>query len=73
MYLLYILGLYLSGSRGGVLSFLITNLILLIYKYRSKLKILTIIGILGVGIIFVVLNTNNRISNTYKLIKNEKN
>lgn len=72
MYLLYILGLYLSGSRGGVLSFLITNLILLIYKYRSKLKILTIIGILGVGIIFVVLNTNNRISNTYKLIKNEK-
>lgn len=72
MYALYLIGVFLSGSRGAILTILVTNFFIFIYKNRKQKKILCsifiIILLVGVGI----LNTNNRISYTINLIKNEK-
>lgn len=72
IYLLFVLGVYLSGSRGGFIVFFITNIVMLIYKYKNKIKELCIISIFGLSILVLILNTNNRVFYTYNLIKNEK-
>ena len=72
LYLVYILGNILSGSRGAILAMIIVNILLLVYKNIKKVKILISIFIFSVLVVVGLLNTNNRISYTYRLIKNEK-
>lgn len=72
LYLVYILGNILSGSRGAILAMIIVNILLLVYKNINRVKILISIFIFSILVIVGLLNTNNRISYTYRLIKNEK-
>lgn len=72
LYLLYVIGALLSGSRGAILDMVIVNIIIFIYKYRKQTKMLFSIFIITILIGFGILKTNNRVSYTYNLIKNEK-
>lgn len=72
LYLIYVLGAVLSGSRGAILDMIVVTAVVFIYRYRKQTKMLfcvfTLLVLVGIG----VLKTNNRVSYTYKLIKNEK-
>lgn len=72
LYLMYVLGAILSGSRGAILDMIVVTVVIFIYKYRKQTKILLCIFGLAVLVGLGVLKTNNRISYTYRLIKNEK-
>lgn len=72
LYMLSILGVYLSGSRGGILVLILTNTGMLIYCYRNYTKKLILIFFVVVSTVFFILNTNNRISQSIKLVKYEK-
>lgn len=71
-YILYIIGVYASGSRGGIIAMILANIILCIYRYKSQIKVLITITFITMLLVFGILKTNNRISYTIKLIKNEK-
>lgn len=72
LYLMYILGAIFSGSRGAILDMIVVTAIVFIYRYRKQSKMLLCIFILTLLVGIGVLKTNNRISYTYRLIKNEK-
>lgn len=72
LYILYLVGVFLSGSRGAILTILVTNFFIFIYRYRKQKKILCSIFIAILLVSSGILNTNNRISYTVNLIKNEK-
>lgn len=72
IYLLYILGAVLSGSRGAMLDMILVNGFLFLYKFKNKKKMLAIIFMVSCLVVVGVLKTNNRISYTINLIKNEK-
>lgn len=72
MYLLYIFTTILSGSRGPILAMIIVNILMLIYEYRKRVRVLLAIFVLTFLIGFGILNTNNRISYSINLIKKEK-
>ena len=72
LYLMYVLGAILSGSRGAILDMIVVTAVVFIYRYRKQTKMLFCAFILIVLVGIGVLKTNNRVSYTYKLIKNEK-
>lgn len=72
LYLMYILGAIFSGSRGAILDMIVVTAIVFIYRYRKQSKMLLCIFILTLLVGIGVLKTNNRVSYTYRLIKNEK-
>lgn len=72
LYLMYVLGAILSGSRGAILDMIVATAVVFIYRYRKQTKMLFCAFILIVLVGIGVLKTNNRVSYTYKLIKNEK-
>lgn len=72
LYLMYVLGAVLSGSRGAILDMIVVTAVVFIYRYRKQTKMLFCAFILIVLVGIGVLKTNNRVSYTYKLIKNEK-
>lgn len=72
LYLMYVLGVLLSGGRGAILDMIVVSIIVFIYRYRKQTKMLLCIFGLAALVGAEVLKTNNRVSYTYKLIKNEK-
>lgn len=72
IYLLYIVGVFVSGSRAAILAMIIISAFLLFYRNRKVKKYLLFIICLFLVLNFSILKTDNRISDTYKLIKNEK-
>lgn len=72
LYFLYIIGVLVSGSRGGILTMIIVNIYLLFNRYKKQRKYLLFIACLILFSSFGILKTNNRISYTYNLIKKEK-
>lgn len=72
LYLMYVSGVLLSGGRGAILDMIVVTAIVFIYGYRKQTKMLLCVFILMVLVGIGVLKTNNRVSYTYKLIKNEK-
>lgn len=72
MYFLYIFTTILSGSRGPILAVIIVNILMLLYEYRKKIRVLAGIFVLTFLIGFGILNTNNRIADTINLIRQEK-
>ena len=72
LYLMYVLGAILSGSRGAILDMIVVTVLYLFIDIENKLKCYFVFLVLVVLVGLGVLKTNNRISYTYKLIKNEK-
>lgn len=72
IYLFYILGVIISGSRGAMVAVILASLGMIIYRYKSQTKMLLITFLCTIVIFIGILNTNNRIAYTINLIKNEK-
>lgn len=72
LYLMYVLGAVLSGSRGAILDMIVVTAVVFIYRCRKQTKMLLCVFVLTLLVGIGVLKTNNRVSYTYKLIKNEK-
>ncbi len=72
IYSLYILGVFISGSRGAIVAVVLGSLGIFTYRYKSQIKMLILTFLCTILIFVGILNTNNRISYTVNLIRNEK-